>query len=68
MAKVKFERNHQGIGQLMKSKEMMAVLSGYADRIARPGQEKEVKVMETRAVAYVRSHKRDNSLLRQMKS
>ncbi len=68
MAKVKFELNYRGVGELLKSNEMQSVLDSYATRIQKPGFTKEVKLMGSRAVAYVRAAKRDNSLLRALKS
>ena len=34
MSKMKFELNRQGVGELLKSKEMERVLNGYAQEIA----------------------------------
>ena len=34
MSKMKFELNRQGVGELLKSKEMEQVLNGYAQEIA----------------------------------
>lgn len=56
--KFKFELNREGVKQLLKSKEMQAVLQGHAsamrDRCGE-GYEDEVLIAPTRAIARVRA-------------
>ncbi|MDI9468677.1 MAG: hypothetical protein QM296_00545 [Bacillota bacterium] len=66
--KFKFELNREGVGQLLKSEEMQAVLQGHAsamrDRCGE-GYEDEVLIAPTRAIARVRAEtaeaRRDNA-------
>lgn len=68
MAKFRFELNRAGVGQLLKSEEMQALLRTHAKRIAGRDGEAEVYVAPTRAVAEVRGDNKDNTMLKRMKS
>lgn len=62
---LKFELNRAGVGQLLRSTEMQQVLGEYADRVG--GDETEIYVAQTRAVAEARGDNKDNALLKGLK-
>ena len=67
MADFRFELNSKGVGELLRSREMQALLGEYAQRIsgsAGKGSEQEVYVAQTRAVAEVSGPKKGNELLK----
>lgn len=77
MSKVKFELNTKGVGQLLKSDEMKAVLESAANTVAgRAGGSYEVKTVkaQTRVIATVeaadketrRDNLKNNTLLKAM--
>lgn len=62
---LKFELNTAGVGQLLRSEEMQQVLQDYADRVG--GNDVEVYVAQTRAVAEVHGDNKGNALLKGLK-
>lgn len=64
---VHFEHNWDGVGELLKSKEMQAELRTHAQRIAGNDGYVEVYVAETRAVAEARGNNKDNAMLKRMR-
>ena len=55
MNKFKFELDTKGVGELLKSEEMMRVLEVHAQSIAsQAGEDYTSKVMPTRAIAIVK--------------
>ena len=67
MAKITVELNRAAVGELLKSREMQAILEAHARTIAGGDYETEVYVAGTRAVAEVSSRNRNNDLLKAMK-
>lgn len=67
MDKFRFELNRAGVRELLRGPEMQAVLNDYAGRIASGGDEVEVYVAQTRAVAEVSGANKNNELLKRMK-
>lgn len=67
MSKVRFELNYEGVGELLKSPEMQAVLNEYAMSRAESSDSVEVKVMPTRAVAFLNGSNENNRLLKRVK-
>lgn len=63
---IKFELNTAGVGQLLKSTEMQEILNGYASKVS-GGDEVEVYVASTRAVAEVHGSNKNNALLKGLK-
>lgn len=63
MSKIQFELNSQGVGELLKSKEMEQVLEGYAQGISsRAGKGYTAKVMPSRAVVFVEAEAEQDNL------
>lgn len=57
MSKFKFELNKKGVGELLKSEEMQAVLESYAAQVAKdagPGYEPKTYIGKDRAAVSVR--------------